>query len=77
IRKQSLVKDKDEFFEEENKELNTLLRGVSPDDVPDDFKQELIDLIDMMLLTENVLTVNKKHVDFLYSELSDEVTNDH
>ncbi len=25
----SLVKDKDEFFEEENKELNTLLRGVS------------------------------------------------
>ncbi|MFA0703831.1 hypothetical protein AB4618_25525, partial [Vibrio sp. 10N.222.48.A8] len=64
-------------FEEENKELNTLLRGVSPDDVPDDFKQELIDLIDMMLLTGNVLTVNKKHVDFLYSELSDEVTNDH
>jgi hypothetical protein len=73
----SLVREKSEFFEEENKELNRLLRGISPDDVPDNFKQELKDLIDMILLTGNVFAANKEHIDFLYSELSDEVKNDH
>ena len=57
----SLVKEKSEFFEEDNKELNTLLRKISPDDVPEDFKQELKELIDMMFLTGNVFSENKEH----------------
>jgi len=73
----SLVKEKSEFFEEENKELNTLLRKISPDDVPEDFKQELKELIDMMFLTGNVFAESKGHIEFMYSEISDEVKNDH
>ncbi len=73
----SLVKEGSEFFEKENKELNRLLIKISPDDVPDDFKQELKEVIDMMLLTGNVFAANKEHIDILYSKLSDEVKNDH
>ncbi len=73
----SLVKEKSEFFEEDNKELNTLLRKISPDDVPEDFKQELKELIDMMFLTGNVFSENKEHIEFMHSEISDEVKDDH
>jgi hypothetical protein len=47
------------------------------DDVPEDFKQELKELIDMMFLTGNVFSENKEHIEFMHSEISDEVKDDH
>ena len=58
------------FVAEDIPALNQMLAAARADEIPEQFKSEIIDVIDLMFVCGNVYSETKLQIDSLYDSLS-------
>lgn len=54
-----LIQRNDSFHKAENEELNDIFTNLEPEQIPSEYRKDVISIIDMMFLTGNVLSGNR------------------
>lgn len=69
-----LILRTESFYEAENVELNSILRELDPQQIPTEYRKEVVKIIDMMFLTNNVPSENEAHVNRIHNYLIQNAT---
>ena len=66
----TMLRNKRVFLSEDIPALNELLAEARADEIPSDFRSDIVDIIDMMFMCGNVNLESRSRIDALYNHLA-------